>query len=287
MIIRESSKYSIVRLSNGDIPAIHQLTTLVGWDYTVADVTTIFQTGLVFGHKEANGILISTAAIFPYNNQFASIGMVIVHPDYRGAGLGREVTQECLDHFPKMPVMLVATEQGIPIYKKMGFIKVDGLHKLIANKYIPSDLHSSLYRCRMYRDTDFSELIKLDEDAFGVKREGFLEVRIKQSKKQMVIVDSKENIVGFGLSNELPNMLLIGPVIAPNPVDAGALVHNLVDDYEGKVRIDIPSQKSELVELLLQCGFEIVNQPPIMVINTMELPKRNGSLYGIAAQAFG
>lgn len=35
------------------------------------------------------------------------------------------------------------------------------------------------------------------------------------------------------------------------------------------------------------CGFKKVNEPPIMMKNDNQFLKRNGELYGIAAQIFG
>lgn len=38
---------------------------------------------------------------------------------------------------------------------------------------------------------------------------------------------------------------------------------------------------------LEQSGFTKVSQPPIMILNATNMPNRNQTLYGIAAQIFG
>jgi N-acetylglutamate synthase-like GNAT family acetyltransferase len=283
-----SSRFTLIALTKEDIPPIVELSDIIGWDYTLSDLNTIFESGVVFGHKTKTGQLISTAAIFPYDNKFSSIGMVIVHPHYRGLRLGKIATQACLDRFKGIPTMLVATKEGIPLYERMGFTKVDTLYKLIASKYTSSNITKEYdFNSRAFIESDFDEVTKLDEGAFGVNRKEFLKARIKQSKDRIVLTDSNNKTVGFGLSIELPEMLLIGPIIAPDTFHAEYLIHTLINKHKGQIRIDVPSDKIILVNQLQQCGFDIVNQPPVMVINTTELPNRNDGLYGIAAQAFG
>lgn len=293
--------YSLKRLTHSDIPKIVQLSAKIGWDYTVADVTTIFEAGSVFGHKTVTGQLISSAAIFPYgdgeptalateNTVLASIGAVIVNPDYRGAGLGREVTQACISSLPSKPVIiLVATEQGIPLYEKMGFITADRLYKLIAQKVKPPHRIDKIgtYRYREYEPVDFEQVIQLDQAAFGAYRGQLLETRIQQSQKQAVLVNSVNEIVGFGLGINVSGQLLIGPLVAPNHEAAELLVQKLIADHPGQARIDLPSDKHAFVKTLELYGFEAVNEPPVMVLHALGLPNRNGALYAIAAQAFG
>lgn len=287
-------KYELHRLTKQDAQEIVQLSAIIGWDYTIADVKTILDAGYVVGHKTEYGQLISSAAIFPYGeHQFcwASLGMVIVHPDYRGLGLGKKVTQACLSFAQKSPVMLVATEEGIPLYESLGFVEAGRLHKMIAEKsQIPrARTHTeATYRCRAYQETDFDQVVHLDAQAFGASRITFLQSRMKQAKKQAILVNEKNEIAGFALGIELHDMLLIGPLVAPDPIAAELLVQAVLEQHSGRARIDLPFEKQELVDVLKkQYGFEVVNQPPVMVIHSLELPCRNGSLYGIAAQAFG
>lgn len=285
-----SIQCALVELTREDITSIIDLSAIIGWDYTHTDLNTIFESGIVLGHKTKDGHLISTAAIFPYDNILSSIGMVIVHPNYRGLKLGKITTQACLDRFKGKPAMLIATAQGIPLYNNMGFHKVDTLYKLISGTYTFSNsTRTKEYKLksRTLTEIDIDEVIRLDEGAIGAKRTEFIRARINQSKTSLVLTDSNSHIIGFGLSIEQPDMLLIGPIVAPDTVHASFLIHTLINNYEGRIRIDIPSDKITLVNQLQQCGFNIVNIPPIMAINITELPKRNSSLFGIAGQAFG
>lgn len=97
--------------------------------------------GKVFGHKNTEGEIASSAAIVPYQTSFASIGMVIVKEEYRGLGLGKEATQQCMNSLSSdVEIMLISTEDGKPLYEKMGFHIVDRVHKYICNTYLTSNL---------------------------------------------------------------------------------------------------------------------------------------------------
>lgn len=283
-----SSQFILIELTKEDVPSIIALSALIGWDYTHADLNTIFESGIIFGHKTKDGQLISIAAIFSYDESLSSIGMVIVHPNYRGLKLGKLTTQACLDRFKGKPAMLVATAEGIPLYEKTGFIKVDTLYKLIATKYTgPTITKDKEFKYRILTESDIQEVVRLDEGAIGANRAEFIMARITQSKNRIVLLNSKSKVIGFGLRIELAEMLLIGPIVAPDTWNAEYLIHTLINNFKGEVRIDVPSEQISLVNQLQQCGFEIVNKPPVMVINTTGLPTRNNTLYGIAGQAFG
>ncbi|MGZ4122529.1 MAG: GNAT family N-acetyltransferase, partial [Tumebacillaceae bacterium] len=88
------------RLDERDIPDLVALSASIGWDYTAEELRTVFASGLVYGHRSADGILASSAAIIPYGDQLASIGTVMVNPDFLRLGLGKAVTQACIDAVP-------------------------------------------------------------------------------------------------------------------------------------------------------------------------------------------
>ncbi|MED2497523.1 GNAT family N-acetyltransferase, partial [Bacillus thuringiensis] len=77
----------------GDIVA---LSSYIGWDYNREEVETIFNSGIVYGVWNERKELIASAAIILYGEALASIGMVIVHSDYKGRGIGKMITDSCI-----------------------------------------------------------------------------------------------------------------------------------------------------------------------------------------------
>jgi N-acetylglutamate synthase-like GNAT family acetyltransferase len=279
--------FQLESLDETDIPQLINLSDSVGWDYDEHEIRTILSSGLIFGHINEDGQIISSAAIIPYDTKVASIGMVIVHKDYRGYGLGKIVTQACIDAVPKeTSIMLIATNDGKPLYNKMGFTEVDYIHKFICEDYnISNDSCDNLIQTM--QPSDIKQMIEQDMLSFGDKREKFLINRFKQSHECLVVKDNSQNIIGYGLSILGPKNLILGPIVAPNPDIAAKLVNQLAKKHKGKLRIDVPSGNEPFMNWLVDKGFMQVTQPPIMILNSNRMPNRNKTLYGIASQALG
>ncbi len=289
MNVSERTITNLVTLEEQDIPGLIALSSSIGWDYDKDDIQTVMSSGKVYGHKTENGKIVSSAAIIPYGSSLASIGMVIVHQDYRGKGLGRKVTQKCLDSVSgNTMVMLIATEEGKPMYESMGFSSIDSVHKYLCDNYFSMKSNDVLdVEIIPMRNGDLSQVVKLDKDAFGEERKTFLINRINQAKESLVVKSPDGTIIGYGLSILGPINLILGPIVAPDHYTASLLIDKLANNHQGKLRIDIPSGNEDFMSLLEKCGFVKVSQPPIMIKNSKQLPPSNKTLYGIAAQIFG
>jgi predicted GNAT family N-acyltransferase len=169
----------IKRLNESDIPSLIKLSQSVEWDYDVAEIQTVLNSGVIYGHKNKQGDLVSSAAILSYGNDLASIGMVIVHKDYRGYGLGKELIRLCLKTVPEnMPIMLISTEQGKGLYKSFGFKEVSYVHKyLCENLNHLTNLYTAdkRYKIVPYKQDHFPQLAirsshSFRNSAFDIKK---------------------------------------------------------------------------------------------------------------------
>ncbi|WP_242235227.1 GNAT family N-acetyltransferase [Bacillus cereus group sp. BfR-BA-01316] len=279
----------VERLGENNISCLISLSERIGWDYSLGEINTILSSGIVYGMRNEKGEVIASAAIILYGETLASIGMVIVHPDYKGRGIGKAITDSCMKIVSSQtPIMLIATDEGKPLYEKLGFRVVSYVSKYICNSY------NANYKCvgneeyiLNYEECDLEKIIKIDEDAFGTSRKEFLKRRIMQSEQCILIRDTKQNILGYGMSIQTPENKIIGPVVAKNDTMAMEIVHSLAKGHNGKLRIDVPEGKKDFMQELEITGFQKVNKPPIMMKNSDQLLKRNNGLYSIAAQIFG
>ncbi|MFF1288337.1 GNAT family N-acetyltransferase [Bacillus thuringiensis] len=277
------------RLRKEQIGDIVALSSYIGWDYNREEIETVFNLGIVYGVWNERKELIASAAIILYGEVLASIGMVIVHPDYKGRGIGKMITNSCMNSVSaQTPFMLIATDEGKPLYEKLGFRVVSYVSKYICNSY------NANHKCAeneeymvVYKEGDLERIIKIDEGAFGTSRNEFLKQRIMQSERCVVVKDTKENVVGYGICIQTPENKIIGPVVAKNNAMAMRIVHDLVRGHNGKLRMDVPEGKKDFMKELEIAGFKKVNTPPIMMKNSNRLLKRNSELYSIAAQIFG
>ena len=290
MNIDIKTELELMEFDKYDVLGLVELSTSVGWDYDEYEIRTVMSSGKIYGHKNAVGRIVSSAAIIPYDTDLASIGMVIVNDEYRGLGLGKKATQKCIDSVSQnTPIMLISTEDGKPLYEKLGFITVDSVHKYLSDNYIPSKLFNNQQEITIekYRENDINEIIELDSAAFGDRRSKLLLNRINQSKQCLIVRNLNGKIIGFGLSILGPLNLLIGPIVAPDVQTASLIIDELLINHQGKLRIDVPSSNDELMLFLQESGFAKVSNPPIMIKNSKNMPYRNKELFAITAQIFG
>lgn len=275
-----------------DIPGLIALSDSVGWDYDEPEIHTILSIGTVFGHKDASGTLLSSAAIIPYDDKLASIGMVIVHPSSQGKGYGRQLMKACMASVSTdTTIMLIATPEGEPMYKSLGFQTVDRIRKFIAERFEPeaplqNKANEELNIVSMEWD-DFSSVVELDKAALGSRRSRFLETRMKQASTCLVAKNRSGKVIGYGFAVQGPVNLIAGPIVAENAVMAEHILYKLTQHHTGRVRIDVPDEQVAFHAYLEQNGFKQVSYPPVMVANANSLPRRDGTYWAIGAQIYG
>ncbi|MBH0157328.1 GNAT family N-acetyltransferase [Fictibacillus sp. 5RED26] len=277
------------QLNDNDVSSLIELSSSVGWDYDDHEIKTILSSGKIHGHKTPEGKIVTSAAIIPYDTNLASIGMVIVHSDYRGLGLGKAVTQQCMASVSKKTsIMLISTDEGKTLYESLGFRTVDVVHKFLCENFVSESFEvSNEFTLETYKVEDFHQMMEVDAAAFGDQRSKFLLNRIEQCKQCIVVKNQNSHIIGFGLSVQGPINLIVGPIVAPDFKTAASIMKELASNHHGKLRIDVPSGQHDFMTFLHTCGFNKVNDPPIMMKNSSTMPNRNQELYAIAAQVFG
>ena len=283
--------YTLEALGSEDIPALVDLSAAIGWDYDAREVGTLEAVGRLFGHKTRDGHLVSSAAIVPYSQAFAFLGMVMVHPDHRQRGLGTAVTQAALAvRPPGRPVALVATPSGQILYQKIGFRPISRVHKYVRSTTVHEGLTprppDSPFGLKRMDEHDLSAITALDAAAFGVERPKFLRHRWLQSATAWILTDG-QHVTGYALGIEGPVNWILGPVVAPTDAQATQLVTQVAAMTSNPMRIDVPDEHAEWANKTLPpLGFNKVADPPLMTYHGALLPPRHG-LYALAAQVFG
>jgi hypothetical protein len=264
-----------------DAPDLLSLSESIHWPHTLEDWQTALASGIVFGHRDNSGKILSSSGVFCYGDELASLGVVIVRPEARRRGLGRHAVLRSLDQAGARPVILVATPDGEPIYKQLGFMTVESVNNLIASRGV--SLHGGLVRTM--KDADLPVAIALDREVFGADRRILLENRWKQATAGAILPDRS----GFAFRVPQRDRIVIGPIIARDDSDAMELIAMLSQGHSGPVRIDMPAVHAELVARLTAAGFEVRAQRPLMIKTKSEarLPGDRSRLFGFAALAFG
>lgn len=280
-----------------DLTGLRRLSLGEDWPHSIEDWQTIISSGEVFGHRDASGRILSSAAVIPYGPpgkpQLAALGMVIVDSSARRRGLGWSLVQEAIGwasaQTPAVPLSLIATQVGLPLYEKLGFRTVETLHKFVRPAGQQSSGQSPGSGRRKLRDLTRGlrqEVVRLDQTAFGFSRARFLEHRTEQAEKGLVLFEG-DRAVSYGLRVRQGPLSVLGPLVAPDDEAALLLLAGLMEDAGGPFRIDLPARQRELFPALESLGFVEDDVPPIMLRGIENLPGEQQHYYAIAAQAFG
>jgi len=113
------------QMTADDVPAALQLSAEAGWNQTADDWRMLLELSPKGCFAiEADGTLAATTTLLHYGQELAWIGMVLTTKQYQGRGFARRLLSEALtqaDHRQIESVKLDATDQGRPLYEKMGF----------------------------------------------------------------------------------------------------------------------------------------------------------------------
>lgn len=113
------------RMAAYDIPAVLELSEQAGWNQTADDwrmLIDLAPDGCLA--IELEGELAATTTLLCYGRRLAWIGMVLTKKSCRGRGFARRLLTHALSLTDQMAIETVkldATDQGRPLYEKMGF----------------------------------------------------------------------------------------------------------------------------------------------------------------------
>ena len=120
-----SSSAILRQLRPSDVSAAMQLSAEAAWNQTAEDWRLLMELSpeTCLG-IEVDGELASTATLLCYGRRLAWIGMVLTRTTFRGQGYARRLLMDTLrlaDRMQIESVKLDATDQGQPLYEKLGF----------------------------------------------------------------------------------------------------------------------------------------------------------------------
>ncbi len=273
------------RMTERDLEAAHRLSQAVRWPHRLKDWQLVQRLGGGYV-AEADDIVVGTAMCWSHGADFASIGMVIVSPDWQGKGIGRQLMKLNLDELGKRNVILNATESGKALYEAMGFKQVDTIHQ-----HQGSVFKSRLIglqpgeRIRPLGARDGAKLAALGARAVGMPRGTVLAAL--QEVAECVVIDRYDELVGCAMMRRFGRGYVIGPVIAADAEHAKALIAHWAGTYAGSfVRVDV-SEAGGLSAWLDEMGLTQVDTVVTMVRGEAPLADAGMHQYAIINQALG
>jgi len=186
---------------------------------------------------------------------FAWIGLMGVHPDLQGQGIGRSILDRILSwaQAQQCPVtVLDASDSGAPLYSHAGFVD-QGKTTLFGHESNGMGAHAAQCRVSVLGDADLTDVLAFDCHIFGADRSRVLSGLLAQNRNRAFLVhDNSGAVAGYVIAQ--PGR--IGPWLAGSSEHAEVLlVAALTLTFAVPPMVYVPSQNLEATELLSCYGF--------------------------------
>lgn len=212
------------RLTAKDTAAALELSTEAGWNQTEADWRRLFglsPEGCLA--IEVAGEVVATATIVAYERRLAWIGMVLTRKTYRGRGFAKRLLNEVLhlaDILDIESVKLDATDQGKPLYEKLGFRSEQAVERWECEKVDVAAVAVSL--------SSFpAAVFSYDQCAFGANRSALLQSLAKSNLP--VVLDNSYAMTRNGRVSEY-----LGPCITQSGEAAWRVTASVLASVAGR-----------------------------------------------------
>ncbi|WP_311267566.1 GNAT family N-acetyltransferase [Sphingobium sp. WCS2017Hpa-17] len=273
------------RMTVDDLAAAHILSSEQKWPHRIEDWEMLF--GLGFGYVvERDGDVIGTAMAWLYGDNAATLGMVIVSPRAQGMGLGRRLMEAVLGDLGDRTVLLNATDEGAPLYRKLGFESIGPVfqHQGAAFAVPMAELIPD-ERVRPLGAKDMPTLHALARRATGMDRDALLDALVPGA--QGVVLTRCNEPVGFALFRRFGRGYVVGPTVAPDTGGAKALISHWLGSNSGMFcRLDIP-EESGLGGWLDELGLPCVGRVMRMVRGPAPASDPSITTFSLTTQALG
>lgn len=256
------------------LPGAQALSAAAGWPHRIEDwaLTLSVSQGVVA--LDAAGRVAGTALCSAFG-PVAALNMIIVDEGRRGMGLGRALMNAIIALAGDREMRLTATEDGLPLYRKLGFAEVGQIvqHQGLALPAAPEHPVRS-------GSGDIAALAQADLAASGMDRAALL-ARIAATGEVLTCTG------GFGMLRVFGRGHVLGPVVAEDAGAARALMAAAATRLAGAfLRIDLPAAHG-LSDFARTLGLAQVGGGTAMVRAPRRHPPSRHHTYALASQALG
>jgi GNAT superfamily N-acetyltransferase len=257
-------------LTEEDIESGVGLSMQAGWNHAAADWRRVLELwpGQCLG-GEINGRPVASGTLATYASdagQVGWVGLILVDAEHRRRGLGTRMMETILEEADRRGVAIVgldASDQGEPIYRKLGFVVDESINRWAGRGVIGQK--------RSLDDVVWASVLSIDRRACGVDRERLLRRIAGEAESRVAMVAD-----GYALVRPGRLAWHLGPVIADDLHQTAALVNQLIGDGRQPATADVIVDVvggSPMESLLAQRGFAIARR-----LKRMRRPAGGGKL---------
>ena len=205
----------------------------------------------------------------------AWLGLMVVDPARQRQGLGRTVARAAIEWAQRRgcaTIRLIATPEGIPLYRQLGFVPDGDSHELsgVPRPLPPAGEPSSV---RRWESGDTDEVARFDAPAFGADRSRVLATYAREfSESAWVARDGRARVCGFILVQEDS----VGPWCAVDDRVAGQLLDVALTGFARPLKVGVVDEVG--TALLVQRGLTPSRLLPRMRLGPAA-PRGTGPLF--------
>ena len=270
------------RLEERDIDAVIALTDLEGWGYTRADFRRLLSLapGGCFA-TELDGRVVGVLTTTTYDG-LAFLGAVIVRPELRGKGVGKQMMDAALAHLRDRGVQTVrlnAYLNAVPFYERLGF---HAEYEVV--RWHGAAAAGRMRGVRPLREGDRDGLARFDATYFGADR-GKLIARLAEEFPTTFLVAERAGAVrGFIVGNPSGDSCEIGPwVVKPG---SGSTARDLYQSLvaaagASELAFSGPARNAALREFVREAHFEEVFRSLRMWWGVDGFPGEPAGIWGV------
>jgi GNAT superfamily N-acetyltransferase len=226
------------------------------------------------------GHVVATAIAVPFG-PVATMGMILVDRSLRGRGLGRRVMEHAMTQVSPAEWRLVATQDGLPLYRKLGFEPCGEVqqHQGIA-RAVPGGLPEVWASAANAR-----ALVELDRAATGMERDWLIDALLHNGR--VLIHREGGEVVAFAAVRHFGRGDLVGPIVARTEMEAREMLATLLTVLAGQfLRVDTIGNTG-LGSLLSEHGLVAVGGGTAMRRGSSHRTAGSHRCFALAAQALG
>jgi GNAT superfamily N-acetyltransferase len=257
------------------------LSRQVEWPHRIEDWQMMLRLSEGAVALDADSRVVGTILVTAYEQDCAAINMVIVDGEMRGRGLGRRLMENAFKLAGSRPLMLTATADGLPLYKKLGFAECGEIrqHQGHARSVAAPE------GVALAATGDIAAIKGLDRDASSADRSRLIDALAGTGT--FAVIRRNGVVEGFAALRAFGRGEVVGPVVAANADDARALIAFFVAPRtDAFLRVDTPSDTG-LADWLSEIGLVFVGGGVAMrrpgTLSRQQAVRR----YALASQALG
>lgn len=271
-------------MTRGDLQGASELSQEQSWPHRTEDWELFFELGEGIVAKIDDRV-VGTIMAWRFGEDYATIGLVIVTNRIQGQGIGRKLMEAMLDRLEGCNVVLNATQEGMPLYTKLGFVACGMVRQhqgpapvMPLSELMPGE------RLRPVGGSD-NGLSDLYSRASGMDRSRIFGALCRDS--EAVVLSRDHEPVGFALLRRFGRGRAIAPIVAPDLAGAKHLITHWLGARAGKFcRIDVVEGLG-LSKWLEAEGLPCVGTVTTMAKGKPPCPQQGPQVFAIAAQALG